>query len=181
MGTSRTPGILGDLCRQHIRYVRNFTFAETNTLRACPYMRTTIRTALCEPLVCFRGGSDGGSLVNRISEANLDRLEADGGACIMYTPLRLGFFDGRIHSRFAELMTRLARRNGCLYRSRALGLSKGKARRRFGLAPSQRRNWRSAGCCTKCASAMRESRLPPRCRLLKILYSSPASSTVRRR
>ena len=43
----------------------------------------------------------------------LDRLEAEGGACIMYTHFGLGFWDGhRLHPQFAELMTLLARRNG---------------------------------------------------------------------
>jgi hypothetical protein len=51
--------------------------------------------------------------VDRIAEAKLDRLEAAGGACIMYTHFGLGFWDGRrLHPRFVELMTRLARRNG---------------------------------------------------------------------
>ena len=48
----------------------------------------------------------------RIGAAHLDRLEAEGGACIMYTHFGLGFWDGRIHPRFAESMSRLARRNG---------------------------------------------------------------------
>src|ERR1039457_515620 len=107
------PEFWGDLCRQHIRYVRNFAFAETNTLRACPYMPYHDPD---RPYVNYWYASAEGATVqpflDRIIHANLDRLEADGGACIMYTHFGLGFWDGRIHPRFAESMTRLARRNG---------------------------------------------------------------------
>ena len=90
------PEFWGDLCRQHIRYVRNFTFAETNTLRACPYMPYHDPD---RPYVNYWYASAEGAtvepFVDRIGEANLDRLEADGGACIMYTHFGLGFWDGR--------------------------------------------------------------------------------------
>lgn len=53
--------------------------------------------------------------VDRIREDRLERLEAAGGACIMYTHFGLGYWDGRrLHARFVERMTRLARRNGWL-------------------------------------------------------------------
>jgi hypothetical protein len=52
------------------------------------------------------------SFVERIDERHIDRLEEEGGACIMYTHFGLGFWDGRLHPRFRELMTRLAQRNG---------------------------------------------------------------------
>ncbi len=60
--------------------------------------------------------SEGADVVafNRcLSEANQDRLEAEGGACIMYTHFASGFWsDGGLDPRFAELMTRLAAKNG---------------------------------------------------------------------
>ncbi len=103
----------GDLCRRQIRYMRNFTFAETNTLRACPYMPYHDPE---RPYVNYwfasAEGANAPAFVDRIGEANLDKLEAEGGACIMYTHFGLGFWDGRMEPRFAERMAGLARRNG---------------------------------------------------------------------
>jgi hypothetical protein len=60
--------------------------------------------------------SEGGEVeaFNRtLSEANQDRLEAEGGACIMYAHFGKGFAGrGAPARRFRQLMSRLARRNG---------------------------------------------------------------------
>jgi len=108
------PQFWGDLCQQHIRYMRGFTFAETNTLQACPYMPYHDPA---RPYVNYwfasAEGANAETFAARISEANIERLEAEGGACIMYTHFGLGFWDGRaIHARFRRLMARLARRKG---------------------------------------------------------------------
>ena len=107
------PEFWGDLCQKHVRYMRNFTFAETNTLRACPYMPYHDPA---RPYVNYwfasAEGAQAPAFLDRISAANLDKLEADAGACIMYTHFGLGFWDGRLHPRFVEAMTALARRNG---------------------------------------------------------------------
>lgn len=107
------PEFWGDLCRERVRYLRNFTFSETNTLRACPYMpyhdpdRPFVRYWYASA-----EGATVGPFLDRLADARLDQLEADGGACIMYTHFGLGFSDGRLHAGFRDLMTRLARRNG---------------------------------------------------------------------
>ena len=104
----------GDLCKQHVRYMRNFTYTETNTLRACPYMpyHDPARPYVNHWFASAEG-AQAGAFVERIGEAQVERLEAEGGACIMYTHFGLGFWDGRrLDARFVERMTRLARRNG---------------------------------------------------------------------
>jgi hypothetical protein len=55
-------------------------------------------------------GDKGPAFIERISEANQDRLEAEGGACVMYTHFGHGFVDdkGRLVPRFVRLMERLA-------------------------------------------------------------------------
>jgi|SRR5579871_1656036 len=107
------PEFWGDLCRRRVRYLRNFTFSETNTLSACPYMPYHDPD---RPYVNYWFASAEGATVqpflDRIAESNLDRLAADGGACIMYTHFGLGFWDGRLHPGFRKTMTGLARRNG---------------------------------------------------------------------
>jgi len=103
----------GDLCRERVRYMRNFTFSETNTLRACPWMPYHDPE---RPYVNYWFASAEGAtlqpFLERISEANLDRLEADGGACILYTHFGLGFWDGKLQPQFLKAMKRVARRNG---------------------------------------------------------------------
>jgi hypothetical protein len=48
-----------------------------------------------------------------ISEENQDRLEQEGGACIMYTHFAVGFVEhGQIDSRFSSLIKRLSRKKG---------------------------------------------------------------------
>ncbi len=104
----------GDLCKAHIRYVRNFVFGEINTLKCCPWMPYSDAS---RPFAnAFYASSEGGRIepfVKTITEANQDRLEAEGGCCIMYTHFAKGFFrDGKLHARFQSLIERLGRKNG---------------------------------------------------------------------
>jgi hypothetical protein len=104
----------GDLCRQQVAYVRNFSFAGVNTLAACPYMPYHDPQ---RPFVNYwYASSEGGSVgpFNRtLSEANQDRLEEEGGACIMYAHFAKGFAaGGRPEARFRRLMERLRRKDG---------------------------------------------------------------------
>lgn len=104
----------GDVCRQRIKYLRNFVFQDVNTLRACPFMPYHDPT---RPYVnhwfASSDGKDVARFTRRVSEANQDRLEAEGGACIMYTHFANGFVEnGRLDSEFVRLLTRLAAKNG---------------------------------------------------------------------
>jgi hypothetical protein len=104
----------GDICKSYVKYVRNFVFAGINTLRSCPEMPYHDPD---KPYVNYwfasSEGRDVESFVATISEANQDRLAEQGGACIMYTHFAYGFSrDGRLHPRFEQLISRLARMNG---------------------------------------------------------------------
>ncbi|HEY3067330.1 MAG TPA: hypothetical protein VGL09_16165 [Methylomirabilota bacterium] len=104
----------GDVCRSTIRYCRNFVYPDINTLRVCPWMpyhdprRPYVRT--------WFASSEGGDLrtfVETISERNQDLLEAEGGACIMYTHFGMGFVQhGQLDPRFRSLMRRLGKKKG---------------------------------------------------------------------
>ncbi|MGV3658747.1 MAG: hypothetical protein ACO1TE_01145 [Prosthecobacter sp.] len=104
----------GDLARERIRYVRNFVFPDINTLRACPCMpyHDPVRPWVNQ----WYAGSEGGVLkafLKTLSEENQDRLEEEGGACIMYAHLGKFFRkDGVVTPRFRELMERLAAKGG---------------------------------------------------------------------
>jgi hypothetical protein len=104
----------GDLCREQVDYVRNFTFPGLNTLTSCPWMpyfdpaRPWVKAWFASS-----EGANCGIFNNTLTEAEQEKLEEEGGACIMYTHFGKGFHhDGAVDARFAELMTRLSRRGG---------------------------------------------------------------------
>lgn len=108
------PYFWGDVCKQRIKYVRNFVFGDINTLKACPFMPYHDPS---RPYVNYwfasSEGSNVGSFVDRISEVNQDRLEAERGACIMYVHFGHGFYENAtLNPRFCALMKRLSQRNG---------------------------------------------------------------------
>ncbi len=104
----------GDVCRERIKYVRNFVFPGMDTLAACPFMPYHDPD---RPFVNHWFASSEGGKVNTftdtICEANQDQLEAAGSVCIMYTHFAKGFYqNGRLDDRFKFLMERLAKKNG---------------------------------------------------------------------
>ncbi|MGD0014476.1 MAG: hypothetical protein ABSD56_08645 [Bryobacteraceae bacterium] len=104
----------GDLCQERIKYVRNFVFADIDTLRACPFMPYHDPA---RPYVNYWFASSEGamphSFVDRLSEASQRRLEEQGGACIMYTHFSHRYCpNGRLHPEFRRVMERLSRRPG---------------------------------------------------------------------
>ena len=103
----------GDVCRERIKYMRNFVFSDINTLKACPEMPYHDPA---RPMVQYWFASSEGAEIQPynacISEANQDRLEAEGGACIMYTHFAGFDRDAAEYATFKALMTRLSRKNG---------------------------------------------------------------------
>ncbi len=104
----------GDLCKAHVKYVRNFTFSEVNTLAACPWMPYhDPRRPYVNYWFAATEGREVNAFVKILSEENQQRLENEGGACIMYTHFALGFSsDGQLDQRFQRVMQRLAERPG---------------------------------------------------------------------
>jgi hypothetical protein len=103
----------GDICRMRIRYCRNFVYRDINTLRVCPCMpyadpdRPYVREWFSAA-----DGTDGASFVRVISEENQDRLEAEGGLCVLYTHFGKYFVENRrVNPEFERLMRRLSRKN----------------------------------------------------------------------
>ena len=108
------PNFWGDLCREHVTYVRNFVLPEINTLRTCPFLPYHDPE---RPYVNFwyagTEGSNSTRFIDAIAEEKQDRLEQEGGLCIMYTHFGHNYYnDGRLSPRFGELMKRLSRKNG---------------------------------------------------------------------
>ena len=104
----------GDLCRAKVDYVRNFVFNEINLDRVNPTMpyHDLARPFVNHWFSSCRGGN-ANSFCETLSEANQDRLEAEGGVCIMYVHFACGFVTkGAVDTRVEQLLRRLATRDG---------------------------------------------------------------------
>lgn len=104
----------GDVCRDRIRYCRNFVYADINTLRRNPWMPYLDPE---RPFVRYWYSSSEGhqapAFLKTLQDANQDRLEAEGGASIMYTHFGHGYvLGGKLTPEFRRAMERLARKNG---------------------------------------------------------------------
>lgn len=111
-----SPHFWGDVCKQRIRYIRNFTFNGINTLAYDPRMPYLVKLKEKYSNFWF-SSSDGQTVVKMndlLSKANCDKLEACGGVCIIYTHFGRGFVDanGRLDPTFEERMRFLASRPG---------------------------------------------------------------------
>ena len=104
----------GDICKDRIRFVRNFVFNEINLERVNPTLPYHDHR---KPFVNFWfSSSEGGDVAkfcDMITEANQEGLAAESGICIMYTHFASGFCrGGEVDPVFQRLMRRLSRLNG---------------------------------------------------------------------
>lgn len=110
------PCFWGDLCRQHVRYCRNFVYRTINTLKACPYMPyIDPKRPYVAGWFASSEGANCNSYLRQTAERHQDQLEEEGGACIMYTHFGKHFVDGvdgRLKPVFIRLMERLASKDG---------------------------------------------------------------------
>lgn len=104
----------GDLCKERIKYVRNFVYPEINTLKVCPYMPYHDQL---RPYVKYWFASTEAPDVNSFNKClsieNQNKLEVEGGACIIYTHFGNDFVSkGVLNSDFTKLMENLSAKNG---------------------------------------------------------------------
>ncbi len=104
----------GDYVKKNIKYVRNFTFDNLNTLKKdklMPYKDSS------KDFVNYWFSSSDGSNIDKfnklVCQDNIDKLIKEGGAAIIYTHFANGFCKkGNLDSNFQKNMTYLARQNG---------------------------------------------------------------------
>ena len=110
-----SPYFWGDVAKQRIKYVRRFVFSDANVLSinpATPYQLDQT------PYVNYWFDSSDGGSINQfealLRPENLDRLEREGGACIIYAHLGAGSFntDGAANPRFLKRISELSTRPG---------------------------------------------------------------------
>ncbi|MCZ8204283.1 hypothetical protein [Gemmatimonas sp.] len=112
----RSPYFWGDLCVKNVDYVRNFVFQDLNTLKSCPQMPYTDPT---KPWAnAWFASSEAATPTAFRKHVTIDavrQLEAEGGACILYTHLGAGFYReaaGGFTPGFREVMEYVASRPG---------------------------------------------------------------------
>lgn len=109
-----SPYFWGDLCREQVRYCRNFVLRDINTLHGCPFMPYhDPKKPFVNTWYASSEGANVESFVETVSEANQEQLDREGGACIMYVHFGHGFVkNSRLDPRFRQLMTAVSKRNG---------------------------------------------------------------------
>ena len=109
-----SPHFWGDLCREHVEFVRNFVYADVNTLRACPQM--PYHDADRPYVRAWFASSDGGnanSFCKLLATENQERLVRERGVCIVYTHFAKGFLkDGAVRDDVRARLEELSQRNG---------------------------------------------------------------------
>jgi hypothetical protein len=105
----------GDLVQRHIRYVNQFTYGEINLLAVNPAMPYRLED---KPYVTYWFPTADGDNLDRFEDLlrkdNLDRLEREGGVCLVYTHMGAGSFNvgDKANPRFESRLKDLASRNG---------------------------------------------------------------------
>jgi len=104
----------GDLCLQHIRYVRNWTFPCLNMLEVNPDMPyRSPGTPYVNLWFSTSDAPDVEAFLRLLTREKLDRLEQAGGLCIISTHLGKGFATGDVlDPRVRRVFEDLSRRPG---------------------------------------------------------------------
>ncbi len=104
----------GDFVSEHVSYVVGFSFRETNILKANPMIPYfDPQKSYVKRWFSTSDGGDRERFNSLLSRENLDRLEREGGACIVYTHFAKDFvIDGRLNSATRERLQDVASRDG---------------------------------------------------------------------
>lgn len=104
----------GDLSKQYIRYVRNFTFCQLNMLKVNPEMPYRLpATKYVNYWFSTADATDGHAFNRLLSYKRIDQLERDGGVCIVSTHLGKEFVrDGKLNADTANILRYLAEKPG---------------------------------------------------------------------
>jgi hypothetical protein len=105
----------GDWVKNNIDFIRGKVFKEINTLKVNPRMPYIDHEKSKYSNYWFNSsdGSDVNVFNELISEINVNRLEKEGGLCIVYTHFASGFYKNQnINSEFESNIRYLASKNG---------------------------------------------------------------------
>lgn len=136
-----SPFWWGDLCAAQVEYVRNLSFLEINLSRVNPSMPYRDERRPYVPWWFSASDAENADeFVELLSVPNQDRLEAEGGVCIVATHLGKGFcVNGELRDDVRQLLVQLAGRRGWFV---PVGTLLHELRLRRGGRPLPQREWR---------------------------------------
>ncbi len=106
----------GDLCKAHVKYIRNRTFNGINTLREDHRLvyRETGKDAYSNYWFSSSDGMRLRPFLNILTKKNVDNLVRQRGCCILYTHFAYEFVDqqGNLSGEFKQAIDYLATKNG---------------------------------------------------------------------
>jgi hypothetical protein len=104
----------GDILKKHITYVRNFTSPHINTLKINPSMPYyNPQTPYVNFWFSSSDGHDVEAFNKLLTKENIDRLEKERGACIVYTHFGNNFVEnGKVNPVTEDLLIQLSKRDG---------------------------------------------------------------------
>ena len=110
-----SPYFWGDIAKARIQYVRRFTFSQINLYKTVPSMPYHLPNT---PYVNYWFPTANGNRIIEfealLSDENLDRLEREGGVCLVYSHLGSGSFNAgtAVNPRFEARIKAIAARQG---------------------------------------------------------------------
>jgi hypothetical protein len=109
-----SPWFWGDVCQRHLSYVRGFTFDAVDLWSVTPHVcYEDPRTPWVRNWFVSADADNIEEFVRILDEPNQDRLERQGGLCLLSTHLGKGFVvEGQVEDRVRQVLTQLARRDG---------------------------------------------------------------------
>jgi hypothetical protein len=104
----------GDRCQEHVTYVRNFTFRRLNMLDVNPQMPYRLKTTkYVNYWFSTADAPDVGAFNRLVTRERIDKLEEQGGVCIVSTHLGKGFVtDGNLHPDTQDILRYVASKPG---------------------------------------------------------------------
>jgi hypothetical protein len=104
----------GDLCKERITYVRNFTFQHVNVLSVDPVMPYRLDgTKYVNYWFSTSDAPDVHAFNRLLTPRRVDELEREGGVCIISTHLGKGFVkNGKLNSETAATLRHVAEKSG---------------------------------------------------------------------
>lgn len=107
----------GDLHKKHIKFSRNYEIDDINTYKKNPYMPYTDKAyqEFCNYWYSSTFASNQWMFKKMVNKKSIDKLEKEGGVCILYTHLGYFFKNGKIDEHFKETIEYLGSKKSGLY------------------------------------------------------------------
>lgn len=107
----------GDIHKKIIKYSRNYEIDDINTLKVNPFMpyRDKAYEKYCNYWYSSTFAPNQWVFNKIVTKKNIDRLESEGGVCILYTHLGYYFKNGVVDEGFTKMIEYIRSKKTCLF------------------------------------------------------------------